>query len=209
MVAERLAGMRTDEFQDTILPALRGHLAIHSGELTDLARERGLVVPIGEPAARGVEWTDLLERLAAVEPLPGASPVELLPVVRDLTAIVEGPLAPAPWWRQILGGGQESQASSVRDEARSLLDILNKLADGVALPPELVKPLIGRFNGALTLDETRRLRALLDELGSDGWRRLGEHGINVAAWTTCHAALDAATSAALQRDLGLVYDSGY
>jgi hypothetical protein len=206
---ERLVGARTDYLFDTVLPALRGHLAIRSGDLVELAREHGLTVPTGEPAARGPEWVVLLEALAGVAPLAAAEgrPVELLPVVRDLTDLVEGSTAPASWWQRLLGGGGRT---AVRDPSvERVLMLCNKLADGVALPPELVRPLIGRFSGALTEAEVKELASLLTDLGRARWLEWGARAVHPDAWATCFDVLEPAAREAAERQFGLLYDTGY
>jgi hypothetical protein len=209
-VGERLAGIQTEYFFDTLLPALRGHIGIRSGDLVTMARERDLTVPTGDPAARGPAWADLLSALAGVEPLAAAEgrPVLLLPVVRDLTDLVEGSVAPVAWWQRLLGGGGERRP--VQDATvDKVLALCGKLADGIVLPPDLVRPLIGRFSGALTRQETGELAAVLGELGRARWLELGAGGVNAAAWGTCFDVLEPAAREAIDRQLGLLYDAGY
>jgi hypothetical protein len=205
---ERLAGVRGDFLYDTLVSAVRGHLGIHAGDLVALARERGLTVPAGEPAARGPEWAALLEALAGVEPLASAAgrPVHLLAIVRDLTDLVEGPSLPAAWWQRLLGMGG---APPPDPAAVALLPILRKLSDGLELHPDLVRPLIGRFNGALTEAETADLSRRLEALGRAGWIALGATGVSQHLWGDCYDVLAAAAAEATGRSLGLLYDSGY
>jgi hypothetical protein len=205
---ERLATVDAAMLFDVLLPALRGHFGIRSSDLVDLARERGLTVPPGEAAARPAEWQALLERLAGVEPLAaGEEPVRLLDIVRDLTDLVEGSVAPTSWWQRLLGGGGRQPA---RDErAGRLLELCGKLSDGIALPPELVRPLIGRFSGALTHDETAELAGRLEDYGRDGWVALGADGVHAEAWAPAYDRLVEGARAAAGRGRGLLYDSGY
>ena len=206
---ERLAAVRSDDLFDTVLPALRGHFGIRSGDLVQLARARGLTVPTGEPAARAAEWLALLETLTGVEPLPsaGAGPVHLLDIVRDLTDLVEGGVAPAAWWQRLLGG---QGRPAVQDEtAHDLLRLCGKLADGLNLPPELIRPLIGRFSGALTADETAELARLLESYGRERWVALGAQSVHAAEWGDAYDRLAPAAREAAGRALGLLYDSGY
>jgi hypothetical protein len=204
---ERLVGVRGDYLFDTLVSAVRGHLGIRAGDLVDLARARGLTVPTGEPAARGPEWAALLEALAGVEPLAAATgrPLHLLPIVRDLIDVVEGPSAPAAWWQRLLGGGGGQPDPAAAD----LLALLRKLSDGLEIHPDLVRPLIGRFSGALTEAETADLSRRLAALGPDGWAALGKNGVNSALWGECYAVLAPAAAEATERALGLLYDSGY
>lgn len=205
---ERLVAVQADDLFDTLLPALRGHFGIRSGDLVELARARGLAVPTGEPAARPAEWLALLEALAGVEPLAaaGTGPIRLLDIVRDLTDLVEGAAAPAAWWQRLLGG----ERAPLQDaRAQRLLALGTRLTDGIALPPELVRPLIGHFSGALTAAETAELAQALAALGREGWVTLGAQGVNAAAWGDAYDRLTPAAQAAAERGLGLLYESGY
>jgi hypothetical protein len=207
---ERLAGVRGEYVYDTLLPALRGHLGIHAGDLVALARAHGLVVPTGEPGARGPEWLALLEALAGVTPLAAAAgkTIGLLPVIRDLTDLVEGPVAPVAWWQRLFGGSGAKRAAPDPRLGR-LLDLLRKLADGLELPPELVRPLLGCFSGVLTEAETRELADLLAAIGRETWLAWAERGVNRAAWPACYDVLAPAAREAADRGLGLLYGAGY
>lgn len=205
---ERLMGVRGDALYDALLPALRGHLGIRAGDLVTLARERGLTVPTGDPAARGPEWVALLEALAGVTPLAAAAgrTIGLMPVIRDLADLVEGSVAPVAWWQRMLGTGKPPAPDPRR--AR-LLALLQKLFDGLDLPSELVRPLMGSINGALTEAETRELADLLAEIGRETWLTWGAGGVNHDAWPGAYDTLAPAAREAADRGLGLLYGSGY
>jgi hypothetical protein len=207
---ERLVGVRGDYLFDTLLPALRGHIGIRSGELTILARERDLTVPTGDPAARGPEWAELLDALAGATPLAAADgkSIALLPLVRDLIDLEEGSIAPVAWWQRLLGGGGGGAAPADARRSR-LLALLQKLSDGLELPPDLVRPLMGRVSGALAEAETRELAALLPEIGRETWLGWGAQGVNRDAWATAYDTLAPAAQEAADRQLGLLYGTGY
>ena len=70
-----------------------------------------------------------------------------------------------------------------------------------------MRPLIGRFSGALTEAETA---ALADRwptsAATPGWP--GRATVNAAVWPTCYDVLAPAARQAADRGLGLLYDSG-
>jgi hypothetical protein len=208
---ERLVGVCGDYLFDTLLPALRGHLGIRSGDLVALAREHGLTVPTGDPAARGPEWADLLDALAEATPLAAADgkSAALLPLVRDLIDLEEGSIAPAAWWQRLLGGSGGAGAAPADARRSRLLALLQKLLDGLDLPPDLVRPLMGRVSGALTEAETRELAALLPEIGRETWLGWGAQGVNRDIWATAYDTLAPAAQEAADRQLGLLYGTGY
>lgn len=205
---ERLVGVHADALYGRVLPAVRGHIGIRSGDLVVLAREYGLQPPTGDPAARGPEWVALIEGLAGVTPLAGVTqPPRLMPVLRDLTDLVEGSIAPVAWWQRLTGGGA---ARPVADAQRDRLHaLLTKLTSDMPAPPELARPLLGRLDGLLTEAETNELADRLSQVGRETWVAWGAGGVSSDAWPDCYDALSAAAQEAVARELGLLYGAGY
>ena len=174
-----------------------------------LARERDLTVPTGDPAARGPEWAELLDALAGATPLAAADgkSIELLPLVRDLIDLEEGSIAPVAWWQRLLGGGGGGAAPADAPKSPA-----GPAAEALRWPRVAARPRPpadgahqrradrgrdARVGGAAAGDRPRDLAGL------------GRRRVNRDAWAVAYDVLAPATQEAADRQLGLLYGTGY